>query len=554
MSSGSLILPYAVEDVDREKPFEYNMEVAAALCLAEAKRRKGGILGGSAERISFVSRLYYPLWAVPWEDESLIMDGLGFLSHTVVHMKLPDVEAFTEGIQKSTMARDLYRDALKRHVKTFREFISSDEIPMDTVIANENLLLEVFDYVNQGLALKKNVVGPFVLIPPRLNEKAALKRAGKLVGQWREIQSEIKGLHYAINLLSEKTDFHERKILLEVEQVQGKYEREILSLRPAVEKRVDELTMERDSKVEKVLKAAEKEANAALKKRQRLERELQKLELRKDEYQQRRKARKHKGDRRGVSRWNLKIRMCQKKISNVKWQIKDFSRLVDRVRRQCESDVERLEESCQEAISQEEKRILDLEALRDSEVAEKQEEIEELRSKTSSIIRQIEQLMEQKVSHASELEELTVPWKPKGATLICLPFYLVRYEAEAKSRYDVHPPTVAEDYNGIIKRIQKAILSFSLESRINLLLRPRSKAMKEMLASIFTKSMRKDEAFEKLMCAMGSSNNLLRASGFVETLTKGMEELAREGWISPEEKDLVIKTYALPSANSSKRL
>ncbi len=554
MSSKSLILPYAVEDFDRKKPFEYNMEVAAALCLAEAKRRKGGILGGSAERISFVSRLYYPLWAVPWEDESLIMDGLGFLSHTVVHLNLPDVEAFTEDIQKNTMARDLYRDVLKRHAKTFREFISSDEISMDAVIANENLLLAVFDYVNQGLTLKKSLVGPFVLIPPRLNEKAVQKRAGRLIGRWREIQSEIKGLHYAINLLSDETNFHERKILLEVEQIREKYEREILSLRPTVEEKIDQLTMERDSKIEKVLKAAEKEANAALKKRHRLERELQKLELSKDEYQQRRRARKHKGDRRGVSHWNLRIRMCQKKISNVKWQIRDLSRLVDRIHKQREVEVVRLEESYEEAINQEEERILDLEALRDSEVAEKQEEIEELRSETSSIIKQIEQLMEQKVSHASELEELPIPWKPNGATLICLPFYLVRYDAEAKARYDVHPPTVAEDYNGIIKRIQKAILSFSLESRINLLLRPKSKAIKEMLILIFTKKIWKDEALEKLMYTMGSSNNLLRASGFMETLIKGMEELAREGWISLEEKDLVIKTYALPSANSSQRL
>jgi len=551
MSHTSLILPYTVEDIDRKKPFEHDMEVAAILYLAEAKRKKGGILGGSPERISFVLRLYYPLWAVPWEDESLVMDGLGFLSHTITHMELSDLEAFTEDIQKDGMVRDLYRDALKRHVKTFREFISSDEIPIDAVIANESLLLAIFDYVNQGLSLKKNVIGPLLLIPPRLDEKAALKRAGKVVSQWRQIQSEIKGLHYAINLLSEKKDLHEQKIFSEVEQIQEKYEREILSLRPTVEERIEQLMMERDGEIEKVLKVAEKESNAALKKRHRLERELQRLELSKDDYLQRRRARERKGDRRGASHWNLKIRMCQKKISDVKRQIQDISRLVDRIRRQHEAEVKRLDESYQEAINGEEKRILDLEALRDSEVAEKQEEIEELRSETSSITRQIEQLMEQKVSHASRLEELTIPWKANGVTLICLPFYLVRYETDAKSRYDVHPPSVVEDYNGIIKRIQKAILSFSLESRISLLLRPRSKAIKEMLTSVFTQKIRKDETFEKVVCTMGSSNNLLRALGFKETLTKGMEELEKEGWISLEEKDLILKTYALPSVNPS---
>jgi len=551
MSHTSLILPYAVKDAERKKPFEYDMEIAAALCLAEAKRRKGGILGGSPERISFVSRLYYPLWAVPWEDESLIMDGLGFLPHTVTHMELPDLEAFTEDIQKHARVRNLYRGSLKTHAKTFRDFIASVEIPLDAVIANENLLLEIFDYVNQGLSLKKNVVGPLVLIPPRLDEKAALEKAGKPLSQWRQIQSEIKGLHYAINLLSEKKDFHEQKVLREVEQIKDEYENEILHLKPVVEKRIEQLMMKRDGEIEKILKATEKEANAALKKRHKIGRELQKLELSKDEYRQRRKARERKSDRRGASHWNLKIRMCQKKISDVKRQIQDISRLVGRIRRQYEAKVERLKESYQEAINGEEKRILDIEALRDSEVAEKQEEIEELRLETSFIIRQIEQLMEQKVSHASELEELTIPWKPNGVTLICLPLYLVRYETEAKSRYDVHPPTVVEDYDGIIKRVQKAVLSFSLGSRINLLLRPRSKAIKEVLTSIFIKKIRKDETFEKVMCTMGSSNNLLRAPSFKEILTKGMEELEREGWISLEEKDLILKTYALPSANLS---
>jgi len=551
MSHTILILPYTVEDADRKKPFEYDMEVAAALCLAEAKRRKGGILGGLPERVSFVSRLYYPLWAVPWEDESLIMDALVFLSYTVTHMKLPDLETFTEDLQKHARVRNLYRDSLKTHAKTLRDFIASAEIPIDAVIANEALLLGIFDYVNQGLSLKKNMVGPLVLIPPRLDEKAALEKARKLLSQWRQIQSEIKGLYYAINLLSEKKDFHEQKVLREVEQIKEKYEKEILNLKPVVKERIGQLMMQRDGEIEEVLKATEKEANAALKKRHKLERELQKLELSKDEYRQRRKARERKGDRRGASHWDLKIRMCQKKISDVKRQIQDVSRLVDRIHRQNEAEVKRLEESYREAINGEEERILELEALRDSEVAEKQEEIEELRSETSSIIRQIEQLMEQKVSHASRLEELTIPWKANGVTLICLPFYLVRYETEAKSRYDVHPPTVAEDYNGIIKRIQKAVLSFSLESRINLLLRPRSKAIKEVLASIFTQKIRRDEAFEKVVYTMGSSNNLLRASGFKEVLTRGMEELAREGWISLEEKDLILKTYALPSANLS---
>jgi len=544
MSNVSLILPYTVENVDRKKPFGYDMEVAAILCLVEAKRKKGGILGGLPERVSFVSRLYYPLWAVPWEDECLIVDGLGFLSYMVVHVKPPDVEAFTDDIKKSSTDRELYWNALKRHAQTFKGFTASVQIPVDAIVANESLLSTIFEYVKRNLTAKENMMGPLVLVPPRLNEKAAMEKAEKIINYWRHFQTEIKGLHYAIKVLNWETDLHERKILREVEQTREKYEKEILDLEPVVEERIEELIEERDDKIEEIIRNAERELNAVFRKRDSYERELQKLELTEDGYHVRMEDRKRKGDKSGVSRWSRRVRRSQKKISGVKRQVQELSRLIERIRKQCESSVEKLRKSYEKLIDEEKKKIFDLEALRDSEIAAKHKEIEKLRSETLSIINQIEQLMEQKMSHVSNLEELAIAWTSKDITMICVPFYLVRYETDSKFRYDVHPLVVVEDYEGIIKRIQKAILSFSLESRINLLLRHKSKALKETFTSIFTQKMRRDEALEKVMYTLGCSNNLLKTPNFRENLTRGMEELEKEGWISSEEKNMVMKAYA----------
>ncbi len=546
MSNGSLILPYIVEDADRKKPFGYDMEIAATLCLVEAKRKKGRILGGSPEKVSFVSKLYYPLWAVPWEDESLIVDGLGFLYHAVMHMKPPDVEAFTEDVKKNSVNRELYWGALKRHTQTFRGFISSVQVPLDAIVANESLLSMILEYAKRSLTVKGNEVGPLVLVPPRLNEKAAMEKAEKIISYWRLFQSEIKGLHYAIRVLSEETDFHERKILREVEQTREKYEKKILDLEPIVEERIEELTEEQDGKIEETIRKAERELDAVLRKRDGYERELQKLELTEDGYKARMEDRKRKGDRSGISRWSRRIKRCQKKISGVKRRVQELSRLIERIRKQCESNVEKIRKSYEKLINEEKKKILDLEALRDSEIAAKQKEIEKLRLEAVSIINQIEQLMEQKMSHISSLEELTIPWSLKDVTMVCVPFYFVRYETDSKFRYDTHPLAVAEDYEGIIKRIQKALLSFSLESRINLLLRPKSKALKEMFTSIFTQKIRRDEYLEKVMYTLGCSNNILKAPNFREKLTRGIEELEKEGWISPEEKAAILKGYAAP--------
>jgi len=554
MSSVSLVLPYAVEDADREKPFGYAMEVAAALCLAEAKRRKGGILGGPPERISFLSRLCYPLWAVPWEGGSLIVDGLGFSSYTLLHMKPSNVETFTEDLKRNTSVRRSYRGALKEHAQTFKNFVSSNRVPVEAVIGDEGLLPAIFESIKQSLSSREDATAPSVLIPPRIDEKMAVEKAGKLIDQWEQMQSEIKGLQYAINVLDEEMGFHEKKILREIEETGERSENEILLIKPAVEKKVEQLIKERDGEIQKTMQATEKELQALLKKKGRYERELEKLKQNEEGYRQRRDARKRKGDKMGVSRWDRRIEGCRKEIFKVEKSLQSLWRFAEDTRKQGEAKVEELRESYQRMISQERGKISDIEAARDRETAAKREEIRELRSEASSIMSQIEGLIEQKMAGASELEELAVPWGLTATIMICVPFYLVRYETEAKARYDLQPPAMVEDYEGVLKKIEKALRGFSLESRMNLLMRPRSQALKEMLTSVFVERMQKDRALEKVIRGIGRSNNLLEAPDFRENLSKGMEELEEEGWISSEEKGLILNAYAHTRPEASKGL
>jgi hypothetical protein len=392
--------------------------------------------------------------------------------------------------------------------------------------------------------VKEKLIAPLVLVPLRLNEKEAMEKAEKIISYWTIFQSEIKGFNYAIKVLSEETDFHERKILREVERTREKYKDEILDLKPVVEERVKELVEERESKIAEITRKAERELNAVLKKRDSYERELQKLELIEVGYVARRDDRKRKDDKSGVSRWGRRVKWSQKRISGVKRQIQELSQFIERNRKQRESSIKKLRKHYEKLVDEEKKRISDLEASQDSEIAAKNKEIEKLRSETLYIINQIEQLMEQKVSHVSSLEDLAITWNSKDIGIVCIPFYLVRYETGSKFRYDVHTLAVAEDHEGIIKRIQKAILSFSLESRINLLLRPKSKAMEESLTPILTQKMRRDEALEKVMYTLGCSNNLLKTPDLREKLIRGIEELEKEGWVSSEEKNIVIKAYA----------
>jgi len=544
MSSSSLTLPYVVEDEDRKKPFTRDMEAAAVLCLAEAKRKKPGILGAPPEKLSFVSKMLYPLWAIPWENECIIVDGRGILSHTIVYMKLPDVKLFVEDLKRSRTTRELFRNTLKSHTKTFEDFVETTLVSMNTIVANREILSAISRYIEQGLALKKGAKEPLASIPLKLDEKTAMERAENLFNRWRQIQSEIKGLQYAINVLDEETKLHEQKIVGEIEQMRETFKDKISRIKSKVEEKVEQLTKERDAKIKRIFKVSQRELKVALNERTKDEQKLEKLERDKLVYQKRKQIRKSKGDETGVTYWDHKIKVCKNKISEVKGKIKVLSRFIERTRKQGKLGVKKLNESYQGMIVRERKRISDLETLRDSQIEMTKKEAEELVSEASSITNLIEQLIKQKKLHASQLKEITIPWKPEAITLINMPFYVFRYETEEKSRYHVHPPVVAMGYEGIIRRIQKTIWSFSLESRIKLLLRPGSRAFEEMFTSIFAETVRENETLGKVVYEMGSSNNLLNVQDFGKTLAKGVEELKVEGWINREEGDTILRAYA----------
>jgi len=543
MSTTSLIQPYIVEDKARGKPFTYDMEVATILCLAEAERKKPKIWRFSPEKISFILKLHYPLWAVPWEKGCLILDGLGTFSHTIIYMKPPDVRLFTEDIQRNTSVRELYRNALKNHAQTFKSFIATIEIPMEATISNKDLLSTISEYIKQGLILKENATGPFALIPPELDAKAVLKKAEKLMDHWRQIQSDIKALQYAISIIDDQTKFHEQMMLREIEQLQETYDSEILRVKPIVEKRVERLIMERDAKIRRANKVTERRLEVTLKEVDRHEQRLGKMELSLSSFQKRKDLRKRRGDKSGASHWNREIKKCQDKISEIRQKIQALSQLIERTRKEGEATIKKLNEDYQAMIDEEKKRIVNLEASRDSEIAAKRKEMGELRLEASSIINLIGQLIEQKRLQASKLREATIPWGIEATTLICVPFYLVRYETEAKSKHHMYAPMTAMGYEGIVKKIQKTIWGFSLESRIRLLLRPQ-KALEETLALILTKRIREDKAFEEIVYEMGSSNNLLNTPNFKENLAKGMEELRNEGWVNSEEGDAILNIYS----------
>jgi hypothetical protein len=537
--SDSLILPYAVEDKGRKTGFSDAMEVAVLLCIAESERKKKtGFFRGTVETLVFLSKLHYPFWAIPWENNCLLIDGMETISNSILYSKPPEVESFIEHLKRSTTVQELYHSTLKSHRETFSEFTSQTEIPMNGFITDKELLSDMLVFIKDSQTKISSPASMFtLLIRPKIDKETVVRICEKVLEHYTKLQSEIKGLQFAIDTVKEETNVHVGKLRKELEQTSEQYENMISKATAEVKKRREELEKERNEKMEKITTANEKEINTRLAEKRNWEQELLRLEQNKSEYEKRKELRKRKNDEVGEARWDAKLRDVQNQISTVKGKTKALSDFINRSNKETEKTTKKLNEAYQKLVVKEEKKITDLESLRDSETEKKEKEIEELQQETLAIVDKIERLIEQKKERSSVLKEATFPRKTETSTLIYVPFYLIQYKAEKKERYRLHPPVVARGHEGLLIKIRKTFGNYST------LLKPRSKSLKKILTS-FEEKLNSDVGIQKKLNQLGMSHNLLTSAEFKEKLTKGIEELEVEGWIKLEEKTAILDMYA----------
>jgi len=523
---------------DRKKPFTSEMEIASILCLAEERRGKGGLLKAPLESSSFVSKLYYPMYAVPWRDGCLVIDGLGLVSNTIAYMSIPDIEAFISDFKRTSTDRELYRRTLVEYIKTFKSFKGEDKVSVDFVIMNKNLLSELSRY-----ARKENLrTSPDIkMVSPKFDEEIAQEKARKLVEEWERVRVDIEALKSAAAVLTEETKVHNQKVLEEIDQIKEKYAVEINRIKPDIEKKIEELKKKRDTELLKTVKANKKGLAAASKEQARYENELRKLMQKTDKCARQKEAYKRRRNKDVASYWNRELKRYRKEASLVKKKISIVSRRIKKIRKKGESEVKGLNEKYQEMIEGEMDKVKKLEMLRESEINAKKRKMDDLNSKTSTITNSIGKLIESKKLQKSSLEGTIIQLKLGETTLIGVPFYIVCYESERRMRYDIYPPMKVESYEGVLKSIKRAISVF--RHKISFLLEPISKELTEYFTKHFLKVVSKDERLEEELYELGSSGNLLKDPNLEEALSKGLKELKDEGWISQDEFSKTMINY-----------
>ncbi|MEM3626606.1 MAG: hypothetical protein QXZ25_01110 [Candidatus Bathyarchaeia archaeon] len=542
--SSTIVLPFAIPAKERSEVFTSAMEVAAILLLAEAKRKKSGLFEASARKTSFISKLHYPLWAIPWEKGSLILDGLGIFSSTIASEALADVTSFIEEVELGASVRRQFWDALEKHKSTFADFAEAFKVKVNALITDKELLSAILEYVKESSQLKTNENPVVILAPPKLDLQTAIEYAGQVQSLHKRNLSDINCLEYAKNLLMETAKLHEQMLLREIEYTREVYEREISKLQPSVDKKLDKLQKEREARIAKMNRVVDNEVKAKERERQKRERELQRLELQIADFTKRRETSAQRHNKIGVARWEHRIRLCENKVREVKKRINALSEFIEKTRKQNEAAIEELKRDYKELIDQEKKKITDIEAQMGGRIEYKQKEIEKLKIATSNIANQIGELINRKRNWLKELQELTMQWHFDDASLLCMPFYLIGYQTGKKTHLHILPPVKVASPKGIIKTLQRTLASLRQTSGVKLLLQPRSKILGKMLDFALKECVKADKAFGEGLRQAAASGNILGRYGLRETLIKGLEELKAEGWISQREGDAIIEVYS----------
>ncbi len=126
---------------------------------------------------------------------------------------------------------------------------------------------------------------------------------------------------------------------------------------------------------------------------------------------------------------------------------------------------------------------------------------------------------------------------------------MIKYETGEKQRYRFIPPVIARENIGVLMRIQKKLRSYKLQSKINTLLKPRSKNLQKLFTPLEAKVTEVNQT-QTLIDNIGIDNNLLVLENFEVKVQRGLNKLEAEGWIKSEEKAAILETYFKEETNS----
>ncbi|MBS7657308.1 hypothetical protein KEJ33_05235 [Candidatus Bathyarchaeota archaeon] len=538
-----IVVPYIEKEPDREKPFTNEIERAAILCLSEIRRKKPILLRSVDEKIEYIAKLYYPLWAAPNRGKCVLVDGLGLASINILYNKIPSILSFTENLIKSNSSFSLFKRTLIEYENFFKNFSLTENIELKAVLSGSFIPQTFISLINLSSNQEKMCEEEVVKVFNGIDEAEVEKIADRCLLERQKIQRDSDGLHYAMKILKRETDHHLEKISIEIKKINEKFETKISELSKEVNAKINHLHREKQKEIDKIEKQITKENQRFFVENRKLSDRISELKRSLRITQTQKGVQKQKYPKRSTTRIDNKISLLQEKLDQMNSELERLSSMHEKALTRSRKEVRQLEERYQILIDNEKEKLNLLEKSRDIELSRKKEEIDEIESLSQKIETQINNLLSLKLRDLQKFDDVVLlKVEINEPLLVLIPFYVVQYRLKEKTRIDFYPPMTVASYEGILKKIQKTLFSFSLESRMNLLMSPQVSNLYSSIFSNLKKNLKTEPFLKEQIVNLSFSVNLLKQPKFMDDVFDGLAELESEGWLNPKEKENIIKS------------
>jgi hypothetical protein len=525
-SKRGFVLPFTTSSTKRPKDLTKNMEMAAILYLAESEREKGEsrVLRKTDEKLVFVAKAFYPIWLIPFRGATLMFDGRSYTSHTLFYDKIPDIEIFNKNLRANRKKTESYTATLIRNKDYFKDFTGQEEIRIEGLIANSELIEDFKVYLHKTKGAKRHLRNKAVL--PNIIEDIEIREGiGQLFDLRKRTANEIQTIENSMHLLSKTTGWKIKTIQTEIRKTRNKYRKQTEKIKPKVKKEIWRIQSKYNRKIARQSKKFKKELQRLHEKQIELQKTLRFL---KAEAKRCKTKMSCKKSGRKIQ-WKLKLKRIEKKIPTFNSKIDANIKKSRKVESNLKLEIAQQKMRCDAQIEAANNIFLERQASRDAEITVKRREIVTLENLTRDITSSMREMIHAKRGALRELEKITVAGRKRSRELVCLPFYLARYEKGDKKRYVMYPPALVEDM-GFLTKMKGALGAAKLKS----LLQCRSRAIAMFLNQLVA-FIEKNPVLEKDLTEAGIQDSILLKKRLRVGIKKGLLELEKQDWISKSE-------------------
>lgn len=523
----NLILPFAVSSKDRKIAFTKEMEMATILHLAESERKKGEgiILKKPEEELAFIAEFCYPVWLIPWRERTLLFDGIGITQHTFTYEVLPDVKKFLTDIEGCTEGLEAYSAALADHTHYFQSVSRVEKKTILGLITSPDVIQDLSVYLAEAEEVEESEIKTMRLSPV-INESSIASSLNELSELRTMLENDIENLRYCMKLLNDTTRKHVGAIRETIRETRRDFNEKIATAKSLATEKVREIQERYDARITKASKKFEHQLQQLHQEKVKLEKAEERAIAQIDRCKAEIEATKQRKDEAIQQRWKQEMENWKREAKMLRQSIEQLEKRIENTESEKRVKISNLRSEFNAQVENAMKNVREFEASREAQIQLNQKKIESLEESTSTIIAQLDNLVKQKRASLNELEKMGMQDNRRKSALVHVPLYLACFQAQAKRRYVVYPPSIAGTM-GVLTRF-KGIFG---ASRVKSLFLPRSKAVASILNQLVT-VIERDPVFKRDLHDIAVQNNILRSK---EEVKRGLEGLRNEGWISENE-------------------